>query len=53
VAAWTVKVFWDMVGKKMLKNLLQKLEYNWFEGGVEEDMVVEDDDNDDNDGNEA
>jgi hypothetical protein len=52
VAAWTVEVFWDMMGKKMLKNLRQKTGYNWFEGAVEEDVVVMDDD-DNNDSNKA
>ncbi len=52
VAAWMAEVFWDMVGKIMLKNAWWKIGYNWFEGAVEEDVVVEDvDDNDD--GNKA
>jgi hypothetical protein len=39
-------------GKKMLKNLWQKRGYDWFEGVVEEDEVVEDKD-DNNDSNKA
>jgi hypothetical protein len=27
-AAWTAEVFWDMMGKKMLKNLWGKMGYN-------------------------
>jgi hypothetical protein len=46
VAAWTAEVFRDMMGKKLLNNLWQKTEYNWFEGVVEEDVVEDDDDGD-------
>ncbi len=48
VAVWIAEVFWDMMGKKLLKNAWQKMGYNWFKGVVEEEGVYSDGDEDNN-----
>jgi hypothetical protein len=49
VSAWTAEVFWDMMGKKLLKNARQKMGYEWFEGVVEEEGMDGDGNEDDDD----
>ncbi len=51
VDAWMAEVFWDMMGKKLLKNAWWNMEYDWFKGVVEEEGMVGDG-NEVNDGNE-